>query len=160
MSADPVPPPVLPVVTSAVANQSEQECTLCARLRRFTSDDLVHESELWVAYTMDVYPWMITLATRRHNAGLVDLTAREAAELGPLSVAVGSAMTAVWTDRVYLVAYNEGVTHFHAGLLTSCPEVSSAARAAMRERAERDGGAIAEAREGARKVRDLLRSRG
>ena len=98
-------------------------CPICEELAGHlaTPGGVIYDDGLWVAtHHRSPYtdPGDLIVKARRHTASLADLTAAEAAALGPvLRAAVRVVERVVAPERVYVASYNERVRHVHFFIL-------------------------------------------
>ena len=98
-------------------------CVRCAEVegRAATPGGVIHDDGLWhVTHHPGAYtdPGELIVKTRRHCESVADLTAEEAAALGPvLRAAVGVIEQVVGPERVYVLSFGERVRHLHFFLL-------------------------------------------
>jgi diadenosine tetraphosphate (Ap4A) HIT family hydrolase len=98
-------------------------CSACAEIASEVSapGGIIFDDALWfVSHHTGSYtdPGELIVKTRRHCESLSELTAAEAAALGPLLRACVAALTqVVVSERVYAVSFNERVRHVHFLLL-------------------------------------------
>jgi diadenosine tetraphosphate (Ap4A) HIT family hydrolase len=99
---------------------ASRPCAICEQRISAPGESVVYASELWTAtVARDVPGWfMVTL--NRHGADwLWGLSAREAAEMGPLMQRLSAAARAeAGAERVYLMGFGEQWQHFHFMLLS------------------------------------------
>ena len=100
-----------------------QPCSVCEEVAgRITAPGgVIYDDGLWtVAHHTGPYtdPGELIVKLRRHCESLSELTAPEAAALGPvLRSAVGAVEQVVRPERVYTASYGERVRHVHFFLL-------------------------------------------
>jgi diadenosine tetraphosphate (Ap4A) HIT family hydrolase len=106
----------------------DQECVSCANNARtdLPARERIHLGPRWrVAHAFGTsLPGWLVLVPRRHTVALDDLTADEAADLGPLLRAVSSALRDVVRCRktyVALFAEAEGFQHIHFHIIPRQP---------------------------------------
>jgi diadenosine tetraphosphate (Ap4A) HIT family hydrolase len=98
-------------------------CPACAEIAGELSapGEVILDDGLWfVSHHTGPYtdPGELIVKTRRHCESLAELTAGEAAALGPLlRAAVGALERVVAAERIYAVSFNERVRHLHFLLL-------------------------------------------
>ena len=98
-------------------------CNACAEIAGELSapGGIILDDGLWyVSHHTGAYtdPGELIAKTRRHCESLSELTADEAAALGPLLTACVSALTnVVVSERIYAVSFNERIRHVHFLLL-------------------------------------------
>jgi diadenosine tetraphosphate (Ap4A) HIT family hydrolase len=98
-------------------------CNACAEIAGEVSapGEAILDDGLWfVSHHTGPYtdPGELIIKTRRHCESLAELTAEEAAALGPLlRAAVGALERVVAAERIYAVSFNERVRHLHFLLL-------------------------------------------
>jgi diadenosine tetraphosphate (Ap4A) HIT family hydrolase len=99
------------------------ECIACAEVAGEISapGDAILDDGLWlVSHHTGPYtdPGELIVKTRRHCESLAELTAAEAAALGPLlRAAVGALERVTLAERIYAVSFNERLRHVHFLLL-------------------------------------------
>jgi diadenosine tetraphosphate (Ap4A) HIT family hydrolase len=104
-------------------------CSACAEIAgaRSAPGGIIVDDGLWfVSHHTGPYtdPGELIVKTRRHCESLSELTAEEAAALGPLLRACVAALThAVVSERIYAVSFNERVRHVHFLLLPRTAEM-------------------------------------
>ena len=102
---------------------SRQPCRACAEIAGEIAPPggVVHDDGLWfVSHHTGPYtdPGELIIKTRRHCESLAELTAPEAAALGPtLHSAVRALESVVAAERIYAVSFNERLRHVHFLLL-------------------------------------------
>jgi diadenosine tetraphosphate (Ap4A) HIT family hydrolase len=98
------------------------ECRICelnATIAAQPSAERAHMEQHWrVAHAWSALPGWLIVTPLRHVTTLADLTAEEAATLGPLLADTSAALTeVVGCDRTYVVLFAEqegfGHVHFH-----------------------------------------------
>lgn len=98
-------------------------CSACAEVAGAVSapGGVVLDDGLWfVSHHTGPFtdPGELIVKTRRHCESLSELTAEEAAALGPLlRAAVGALERVVVAERIYAVSFNERIRHLHFLLL-------------------------------------------
>ena len=103
--------------------QSAERCSACAEIAGESSapGGIIVDDGLWfVSHHTGLYtdPGELIAKTRRHCESLSELTAAEAAALGPLLRAcVGAVTNVVVAERIYAVSFNERTRHVHFLLL-------------------------------------------
>ena len=103
--------------------ETAEWCSACAEIagKNSAPGGIIFDDGLWfVSHHTGLYtdPGELIAKTRRHCESLSDLTAGEAAALGPLLGACVGAMTnVVVAERIYAASFNERVRHVHFLLL-------------------------------------------
>lgn len=98
-------------------------CSACTEIAGGLSapGGIIFDDGLWfVSHHTGPYtdPGELIAKTRRHCESLSELTTAEAAALGPLLRAcIGALSSAVASERIYAVSFNERVRHVHFLLL-------------------------------------------
>lgn len=98
-------------------------CSACAEIagRMSAPGAVIADDGLWfVSHHTGPYtdPGELIVKTRRHCESLAELTAEEAAALGPvLRAAVGALELITRAERIYAVSFNERLRHLHFLLL-------------------------------------------
>jgi diadenosine tetraphosphate (Ap4A) HIT family hydrolase len=102
---------------------SRTPCSICEQVagRVAAPGGSIHDDGLWlVSHHTGPHtdPGELIVQLRRHCESLADLTAGEAAALGPLlRAAVAALERVVRPERTYVASYNERVRHVHFFLL-------------------------------------------
>jgi diadenosine tetraphosphate (Ap4A) HIT family hydrolase len=97
----------------------EDSCPICDEVagRRSAPGGPIYDDGLWlVSHHLGPYtdPGELIVKLHRHAEALGDLTAAEAASLGPiLRAAAGAVDRAIRPERVYVAAFSERVRHVH-----------------------------------------------
>jgi hypothetical protein len=107
-------PPTLPEPERA--GTSASDCPICAR----QDDDYLWTDDRWrlLAFTGIPLRGCVILESRRHADSFVDLSADEAASLGPTLARIERAVLSIGdTGRVHVARWGEGIAHFHAWLM-------------------------------------------
>jgi diadenosine tetraphosphate (Ap4A) HIT family hydrolase len=110
-------------VTDTLRSVPDSICSICDQVAgRITAPGgPIHDDGLWlVSHHTGPHtdPGELIIQLRRHCESLADLTAGEAAALGPiLRAGVAAIERAVRPERTYVASYNERVRHVHFFLL-------------------------------------------
>ena len=99
----------------------------------------VLETEEFVGYVSDVYPWAIMFTAKRHDCdGPWSLNDAEASELGRMIPVLSRAIMDTGTERVYVLNFGEGVPlpHYHVGFFSRFEEISDVVHEVLYRRVE------------------------
>jgi diadenosine tetraphosphate (Ap4A) HIT family hydrolase len=93
-------------------------CELNARTEELPLSERLYVNEEWrVAHGWSSLPGWLVLALRRHAEALDELTAKEAASLGPLLRAASAALKrAVGCEKTYVMLFAEHARYAHVHL--------------------------------------------
>lgn len=97
----------------------DRSCPICDEVagRRSAPGGPIYDDGLWlVSHHLGAYtdPGELIVKLRRHVESLADLTAAEAAAIGPiLRAAVAAVDRVVRPERVYIASFGERVRHVH-----------------------------------------------
>jgi len=97
----------------------DSSCPICDEVagRRSAPGGAIYDDGLWlVSHHLGPYtdPGELIVKLRRHGEALGDLTAPEAAALGPILRAAAAAVErTIRPERVYVAAFSERVRHVH-----------------------------------------------
>lgn len=106
-----------------------EDCFICRKHRSgdafgcgvIFEDDLVFASHIGVDGEGVAYLGHVFVETRRHVAGLGQLSADEASAVGLLVNDLSSALRAAGAEHVYAHVYGDGVPHLHVHLIPRYP---------------------------------------